>query len=37
LTIRLPSLNDFNTANMNFEDMTKRIDAIGGYFANSGP
>jgi hypothetical protein len=34
LTIRLPSLNDFNTANMNFSDMTKRIGAIGGYFAN---
>jgi hypothetical protein len=34
LTIRLPSLNDFNTANMNFNDMTKRISAIGGYFAN---
>ena len=34
LTIRLPSLNDFNTANMNFNDMTKRITAIGGYFAN---
>ena len=34
LTIRLPSLNDFKTANMNFNDMTKRISAIGGYFSN---
>jgi len=34
LTIRLPSLNEFNTVNMNFNEVTSRIGAIGAYFAN---
>jgi hypothetical protein len=36
LTLRLPSLNDFNTANQNFKQMEDRISAIQSYFNNSG-
>jgi hypothetical protein len=36
LTLRLPSLNDFNTANQNFKQAEDRISAIQSYFNNSG-
>jgi len=34
LIIRLPSLNDFNTTNMNFDEVKSRINSIAGFFAN---
>ena len=36
LTLRLPSLNDFSTANQKFKQAEDRISAIQSYFNNSG-
>ena len=35
LTIRLPSLNDFDTSTQNFKQTTERISAINSYFSSS--
>lgn len=35
LTLRVPSLNDFQTSTGNFKDVRTRIDAIKGYFRSS--